>query len=310
MNIKLLTTIIAILVLNTGITIADSQRDSADLETYIWLEREGIFDADVSTEKVHDLLSQGLEHENPEIVHCSISAIVLYIGVTGESRVNGVPTDVNRQLQELPGLYDQLIELWENGYEASKGIFPPGSYPDDYFDRVVSKTGCLAPDPIWTSLALPLAYLFPGDEKVYDIIWKELPHTKNPGSLLMGLFDGKFDNPKDQRFRINLLLNRETELYNSRLAARSLGDFRSEEGLVTLATVLQEEKMKYGTPTVPIVEAMLKYGEEAVEYVPLMREKLKSAVPFGKQDEEMIITLKERMIHFVKEHGEPEQPIP
>lgn len=311
MNIKLLTTIIVILILSTGMSIAETKEDSSDLETYIWLEREGIFDVDVSTEKVHDLLTQGLKHEDPVVVHCSISAIVLFIGVTGEARINGVPMKVDRRLHELPGLYDQLIELWEKGYEESDGVRPPlKAASDDDLDRLLNKTGCLAPDPVWTSLAIPLAYLFPGDDKVHDIIWKILPQTNNPGSLLIGLFEGKFNNPKDQQYRIDLLLNPDTKGYDARLAARSLGDFRSEEGLITLATVLQDNNKTYYTPTVPIVEAMLKYGEQAVEYIPLLRERLQSADPFNKHEREMIITLKERMVHFVKEHGEPEQPIP
>lgn len=308
---KLFTTIIAILILSTGMTIADIREDSADLETYIWLEREGIFDEKFSTEKVHALLTQGLKHEDPEIVHCSIGTIVFFVAGAESALINGLPIKVDRRLHELPGLYDQLIELWEKGYEESNGVIPPFKLRGDEMDRVLNKTGCLTTVPVWTSLAIPLAYLFPGNDKVYDIIWKVLPQTNNPGSLLVGLFHGKFNHPKDQQYRIDLLLNPETELYDSRLAARSLGDFRSAEGLNTLAAVLQEGKMKYGVPTVPIVEAMLKYGEDAVEYLPLMQKKLESiVVPYSKLDGEMIITLKERMVHFVKEHGEPEQPVP
>ena len=279
-------------------------------ERYLWLGRKGIFDTKAPNSMVHEMLSQGLEHEDPKIVHCAISAIVFYTGRASDLTTNGHPLPIDRQLGKLPGLYDQLIGLWEEGWEAAGGVLPESKYSSTGRERWVDKTECLAPDPVWTSLALPMATLFPGDDKVYDIIWKVLPQ-RGPGSLLVGLFEGKFNNPKDQQFRIDLLKNKETQLYWSSIAARSLGDFPAEQGLETLATVLEEKSLKWGTPQFVIVEAMMKYEAEAVPYIPLMRDTLENGIAAGRQNENLQIILKERLVHFEEKYAEEaELPAP
>lgn len=299
-----------VLVANTTLSEESEREDRSDLETYIWLEREGIPDPEVPNSKVHQLLSEGLKHEDPEIVMCSISAITFYIGITSEFRVNGKQYHIDRKLREIPGLYDRLIEIWEQGWEAAQGVVPPlteKNLPADLEDRMVNKTGCLLGDDLnmaWLSLPQSLAYLFPQDDKVYEIIWKQLPQY-GPGSLLAGLFEGKFNHPKDEQFRIDMLTNPETELYWSRLAARSLGDFRTERSLDTLVQVLKDNNMKYSTPMFVILEAMLKHEAEAVPYIDLMEKTLKNRVPpAGNIYKELRITLIERLKHFKEKYAE------
>ena len=280
-------------------------------ETYIWLEREGIFDPEVPNDRVHELISQGIKHDDPKIVHCSLSAVVWYASLTSHWRVERIerkPPSPDRQLGKIPDLYDLMVGLWEKGWKESDGVVPEAQYPDNHDERMEHRTGCIAPDPIWTSLSLTMASIFPGDEKVYDIIWKDLPQT-GPGSLLIGLFEGKFNNPKDQQYRIDFLTDRETELYWSSLAARSLGDFRSEQGLETLATTLEDKKMKWGTPQLVIVEAMMKYEADAAPYISLMRETLDSPIAGVGSQALLKATLKERLVHFEEKYAEEaEQP--
>lgn len=67
--------------------------------------------------------------------------------------------------------------------------------------------------------------------------------------------------------------------------------------------------MKYGTPKMAIVEAMMTYGEAATQYIPLMEQTLRDATTVATIDHELRITLKERIKHFKKEYAEEvEQP--
>lgn len=204
---------LAVLVLLVcGSNIAQESQ-SEDLATYVWLEREGILDETVSTSKVHELLKQGIDHSDPDIVHCSISAISWYVGVTAEGRVHGMsPTVPDRELQKIPGLYDRFVELWDAGFEESNGVYVDGIYPEVDEDTALeeSRVLCDGPTNIWVVLPFPLAYLFPGDQKVYDIIWEALPQRKDPGALLIALFEGEFNEPRDQQFRIDVLKTEKT----------------------------------------------------------------------------------------------------
>ena len=287
-----------------ALLVADEVEERTEHETYIWLEREGVYDPDVPNSEVYDLLAKGIAHEDPKIVHCAISVAVMYTAWSSTLRAEGKQAPTDRQLEKTPGLYDLLIGLWEDGWKKSGGKVPEPQYPADHYERVVEKTGCVAPDPVWTSLSLPMATLFPGDEKVYDIIWKDLPSVGTV-SILTGLNEGKFNNPKDQQFRIDLLKNPETGQYVASLAARGLGDLPAEQGLETLVSALTGEYLKWGVPELVIVEAMMKYKEEAVPHIPIMRETLERTPGLGKY-REIRATLKERLRHFEERYATEE----
>ena len=307
---KFLLNIAICLIAPAALLFAESESEErTEHETYIWLEREGIHDPEVPDSKVIDLLSKGIKHKDPKIVHCSISAVVMYTSWVSTLQGEGKKPPIERQLGSTPGLYDLFIELWEEGWKKSGGIVPDGQYPEDMDERVQHKTGCTAPDPIWITLAPPMAALFPGDEKVYDIIWKDLPQ-RGTHSLVRGLWNGKFNNPKDQQYRIELLSNPETDLYTTTLTVRSLGDLPAEKGLETLAPLLETQTLKWGTPELVIVESMMKYEAEAVPYIPLMRETLEKSRGVGR-DRELRATLKERLVHFEEKYAEEaELPTP
>ena len=278
------------------------ERYPINLQTYIWLEREGIFDPEVPTSTVQDLLSKGLYHKDPEIATCTISVIVWYVGVSDTAAYIGNPRPVDRRLGEIPGLYELFIRLWEEGWKEAGGIVPDVSFPDDIEDRVVNKSGCLISDrdTVWTSLVSPMVFIFPGDEKVHDIIWQDLSQS-NPDGLLGALYDGKFNTPKAQQHRIDILTNPQTNFYNANLAAKSLGEFRAKGGLEALAGVLQEDTLAFIPPKLTIVEAMLNYEAEAVPHLDLMRKMLNSAETHSSQDREWKKALQERFTQFEEE---------
>ena len=298
----------------------NEQEESNELETYIWLEREAIGDPEISNLQIHKLIAAGLQHDDQEVIHCTVSAIALHIGAGRVQRVRGVTPTLDRRLQDIPDLYENLTGMWEIGWKEAGGVMPDRIFPDDLSDRLTAKTGCIGIYPTWSVLPLSLAYLFPGDEKVYEIIYNAFPEPtggfsgdfpdgtgddpNNPGPLLAALFEGKFNRPNDERIRTELFLDRGTIYHTSQLIARSLGEFRSDKGLEALAQVLEEDNMKYGTPKIPIVEAMLKYEEQASQYVPLMKEKLESARPLNSLERGLKDTLKEHLVKFEREYAE------
>ena len=279
------------------------ERHPANLKTLMWLNQEGIFDPETPTTTVHDLLTKGLYHQDPEIVTCSISVIVWYVSLSDKAASVGSPRPVDRRLDELPGLYDLLIGLWNRGWNDFGGIVPetPSHYAS--FEKFVDKTGCLMSDldTTWTTLVGSLVFLFPGDEKVHDIIWKHLSQT-NPDEILGALYDGNYNTPKDQQHRIDILTNPNTNRYNAILAAKSLGKFRAKGGVEALAKVLQEDILAFVPPELPIVEAMLAYETEAVPYFDLMRKELNIARIRGPEDKEKKKSLQERLAQFEKNY--------
>ena len=297
-----------------------SEEVSDDLETYVWLEREAIADETVPNSKIHSLISQGLSHDNPEIVHCVVSALALHIGSGRDARIDGIAIEFDRKLQDIPDLYDTLIGIWDKGIKESGGVLPDKALPDDLMERMVSKTGCVGAYPTWIMLPLPLSYLFPGDDKVYEIIWKAFPEPSggfkgdypsgdpndpyDPGALIAALHEGKFNNPKDQKLRVKLLSDRNTRRPLSAKIARGLGEFQSESGLKALVSALREDNMEYGTPIIPIIESLIKYDEKAKAHISLMRKKLEEALPLNALERDLKLTLQERLIQFEEKYTE------
>lgn len=291
---------------------AISDRSSVSIKNLIWLERNGIFDPEVPTSEVHALLIKGLYHKNPEIVACSISAIFWYVSMSDTAAVIGNPRPIDRRLAEIPGIYDLFIGLSDEGWSESGGKVPDLHPSDDIFmDRVLNKTDCILTDrePVWASLMSPLVYLFPGDEKVHEIVWKEMPQV-NPDGLLRVLHEGKFDTPKSQQHRIDILTNPETkEVYATLAAAESLGEFRSEDGLEALVRVLQIDSQGYAPTKMTIVDSIMKYEDDAVPHIALMRQIFDSIPNDDVEDRSRKETVHKRLVWFEEYYadkiGEP-----
>ena len=251
-------------------------RSAVSVKKLIWLEREGMFDPEVPTSEVHSLLINGLYHKDPEIVACSISAIFWYDRISDTIEVLGNSRPIDRQLAEIPGIYDLFVGIWEEGWTESGGIMPivPMS-PVVWMDRVSNRTDCIVShgDAVWTTLMSPLVLMFPGDEKVHEIVWSQMPQV-NPNGLLRLLREGQFDSPNCQQYRIDILTNPDTSEMNATLAAESLGEFRSDEGLDALVRVLQDIDHEYITKTMTVVTSIMKYEEDGVPHIALMRQTL------------------------------------
>ena len=302
-------TSLALVIVNA---VAADTTEQIELDRYIWFNTEGMLDSNVPNEEIHELITNGLQHENQEIVACTLGAIGLYIGGTFLAREKGKKPQLDRDLRHTNEWYDTLISMWDDNWN---GILPEATPPDDLFDRMVNNTGCIYFDPIWVGLPSILAYMYPQDEKVYEIIWEAFPIPQpirdgkimpesNPLPLLRSLFDGGFNHEKDQQFRIDILLNRETSYSVAQLAIRSLGDFRSDKALEQLATRLEKSDYKYGTPKLEFIEAIMKYESQAQPYIPLLKKSINNIMKVGSFDPELYGTLKERLVHFEEKYGE------
>ncbi len=303
-------TTIALIAVN-AITDSDTT-DQSELDRYIWFNTEGMFDPNVPNDVIHELITNGIQHENQEIVDCTLASLGLHIGATFVARRDDKKVDLNRDLRHKKEWYDTLIKMWDDNWD---GVLPEPTPPADLFERMTQNTGCVSLHPIWASLPQMLAYMYPQDEKVYKIIWEAFPipqpirdgkitDESNPLPLLRSLFDGGFNHEKDQQFRIDVLSNRETSYPTAQLAARSLGDFRSDEALEQLATRLEKSDYKYGTPKLEFIEAIMKYEAQAQPYTPLLKKSLRNIPRVGSFDPEVFATLKERLVHFEEKYGE------
>ena len=305
---KTLFRILVILLVASSIVACSSlfDRSSVSVKDLIWLERDGIFDPEVPNSEVHALLTKGLYHEDPEIVACSISAIFWYVSISDTASVIGNPRPIARQLAEIPGIYDLFIGLWDEGWTKSGGIVP-NSEPsaDEFMDRVMNKTDCIVShgDPVWVSLLFPLVYMFPGDEKVHEILWKQMPQV-NPDGLMRELREGKFDTPEGEQHRIDILTNPDTEEVTATLAAKSLGVFRSEEGLEGLVTVLQRGIHGYVPTKMTIIDSIMKYEEDGVPHIALMQQTLDTVPTDDAEDRNLKEELQERLVWFEEDYSD------
>ena len=281
-------------------------RSSVNVKKLIWLERDGIFDPEVPNSEVHALLNEGLYHRDPKIVACSISAIFWYVRISDTLEVIRKPRPIDRKLAEIPGIYDLFIELWDEGWTESGGIVPDSEpSADTFWDRVMNKTDCIVSDgdPVWVSLLHPLVYMFPRDEKVHEILWKQMPQM-NPDGLIRELREGQFDTPKGQQHRIDILTNPETEEVTATLAAKSLGVFRTDDGLEALVSVLQTDTHGYVPTKMTIVDSIMRYEEDGVPHIALMRQTLDSVPTDDAADRKLKEELQERLVWFEEDYAD------
>ncbi|MXZ55115.1 MAG: hypothetical protein F4Z14_02980 [Gammaproteobacteria bacterium] len=324
-----------------GFTEENSEENRTEFETYVWLEQEAMTDEEITNSEIHELIAQGLQHKDPEIVQLCLNTVLWHSLVAQKAIEDGLAPTMNRNLQDIPGLYDALIKYWNKEWERAGKVIPD---PEDMFDPdqkalvsdmdataaqelvqniIDGKTSLTSMYQLWPGIPKLLAQLFPKKEEVYEIIWDTwgvqaqgyrggLPDEtgqNNPYPLLAALFHGKFNNPQDQEFRIRILLNEGSNKLTLKLAARSLGDLQSENGFEALVDVLQDDSRAKDAPHLEIVEAMLKYGEQAVPYVDLMRSRVSQTNFLNSTDRKLRTNLTEQLTSFEQKHVEEiEQP--
>ncbi|MCY3626397.1 MAG: hypothetical protein OXG88_02015 [Gammaproteobacteria bacterium] len=247
-----------------------ADEDLTEPQLYSWLHRDGMKDATVPTGAIHKLIIAGLQHEDPEIQHCVLSAIRSHVGTNVGHIISNRTITLDRRLQDIPQLYDILIDIWNTELIKAGGVVPDIDYSVT-LTQLANGFPCDGGRPAWAGLQHTFAYLYPKNAKVYDIIWNTLEGKKtlpdkeeeNHIPLLAALYVGKFNNPKDEAYRIRVLTSRDTDMYTLGIAANSLAKFQSEKGLTALVEILENRKSKWGAGTIEVVEAIMAHGEQA-----------------------------------------------
>ena len=300
----------------TGNTLDEMLADEelTDRELYTWLNQGGMRDASVPNGAIHKLIMAGLQHEDPEIQHCTLSAIQIHVGVNVGRITENRTITIDRRLQDIPQLYDLLMNMWDDELSKAGGIVPEIDY-DITLEQLETGFPCSG-KPGWAGLQFTFAYLSPRNEKVYEIIWstlegeKTLPDRKrdNPIPLLAALHVGEFNTPKDQEFRIKILTGSETSIYTMGIAANSLAKYQSEEGLAALVDVLENQKSKYGFAPIEVVEAIMAHGEEAtIKHRTLLEESMPKVFK-NRADTTSALWIERELSQLKKEIEKPSEP--
>ena len=257
-----------------------------EAELYSWLQRDGVHDETVSNREIHQLIVDGLGHEDPEIRFCALKAMQRSVGSNINRIIEGQTVRLDRRFQDIPNLYDTLMNLWDTELMKAGGVVPAIEFKRFTLEQLEMGYPCSGSRPGWVGLPHIFAYLYPRDEKVYDMIWLALPNLKirlptpnfkadNPIPLLSALYVGDFNNPKDEAFRIQVLTNPQSGYYDTALAAYSLAKFPSPKSLTALTATLEKNEKVRGLPHLDLVEAIMAYGEQAtVENYALLRKSM------------------------------------
>ena len=130
-----------------------------------------------------------------------------------------------------------------------------------------------------------------------------------PDGLIRELREGKFDTPKGEQYRIDILTNPDSKEVYATLAAESLGVFRTDDGLDALVSVLQKDIQEHVPTKMTIVASIMKYKEEGVPHIALMRQTLDSVSTDDAEDRKRKEALQERLVWFEEDYadefGEP-----
>ena len=301
----------------TGNTLDEMLADEelTDRELYTWLNQGGMRDASVPNGAIHKLVMAGLQHEDPEIQHCTLSAIRGHVGAYVGGITENRTITIDRRLQDIPQLYDLLMDMWDEELSKAGGIVPEIDY-DITLEQLETGFPCEGGRPAWAGLQFTFAYLYPRNEKVYEMIWSTLegkktrPNRKrdNPIPLLVALHVGEFDNPKDQEFRIKILTGSETSIYTMGIAANSLAKYQSEEGLAALVDVLENQKSKNGFAPIEVVEAIMAHGEEAtIKHRTLLAESMPKVFK-NRADTTSALWIERELSQLKKEIEKPSEP--
>ena len=271
--------------------------DVSDRALYLWLEKEALSDPAVTNARIQNLVVQGLYSEDREILDHAIAAITLHSNnATRRSYELGSTPVLDRRLQDIPGLYEYLIDVWEQMWHKHNGILPEPTYPtDDPIFVSVSDSKemmqlleqmSLAPKPTWLLIPRLLSNLYPKDSKVHEILWDALPDTQQKQRLLIALLAGEFDTPEANAYRIEILNDKDSEWFSARIAAISLGRIQSDEGFDALLARLKDPTSNLGLPFTEIVEAIVAHGKKVLPHADFLRKSVERLGSLATREDE------------------------
>ncbi len=221
-------------------------------EFFDWFMNEGINSSEVSDEDVRRIISVGIQSENSEIVSQTVIMLVIF---SFGHEVKGYPDfepstpALDRGSLEVPGLKSFLINYWRTHANSA---------PDDPILRLAG------------GIPRALAFIFPRDADVLDIIW-EIAATRQDSTYALQLMNlGQFNTPEVSRHRIeNLFIEHGPRGgRHLKLAAWGLNVHQSPEGLDAL---VQRLGGAYHKDLHFVVDAIGVHGSEALLYFDQLR---------------------------------------
>ncbi len=201
----------------------------SELARFTELKENLIFDPSVSDEYVIEMLQEGIQSTNTEVVKLTIQALGRYsdfVILGSEGPFGPVP---RRSFEDASTLKRSLIRHWEIGHVGSgfdttrqmeidlqEGV----NYRQSVIDGNGDEEGSEEPDlrafwdavrekvSPWIQIPRMLCLFWPGDEDIHELIWQYHESDRNvaPTGMLALLNSGKFVTTEANEYRINQLV--------------------------------------------------------------------------------------------------------
>ena len=238
-----------------------------------WFMNEGINSPNLSDEDARRIISVGIRSEKSEVVSLTVFTLALFsFGHELKGYPDFQPSQpaLDRDSLQVPGLKTFLINYWRT---QTTGMDDDPRYPS------------------WELVPRALAFIFPRDADVLDVIW-EIAATKQDRTYDLQLMNlGKFNTPEVNRHRIESLFiehNRRGEAH-LKMAAWGLAEHQPPEGLAALVHRQDEphEDLHW------VLDAISAYEIKALPYLNQLRS-LKSKMedlPYSDKFKERLDTL-------------------
>ena len=244
------------------------------VELYDWLAYEGIFDTELKNHLVHELIEEGIQHEDSDVRMATLSGIMWYTWPKSSflKWQGGLPA-TERHLELVPGLRQFLFGVYEEGKRRHAEKEPSSSdFTSSQLDSVglVERNGkmVLTEEFAWKSIPAILVQLFPGDLEVLDIIWESsetqtVDGSTEPSCGIIGLLnDGKFATPEANALRIQCLMANES-VFN---ATKGLSIYQTEAGFEAMIEWLEIPHNDFRQYFPHVMEAIVSYGKNALPH--------------------------------------------
>ena len=243
---------VALICLGSLVISAEDVPQISDTKKYFeWFMYEGINSPDLSDEDARRTISVGIKSEDSYIVSSTVQALAFFASghewnsyPDYESRRN----PLERSSLAVPGLKEFLIEYWRTKQSSDH------DHPDY---------------PSWMFVPRALAFIFPQEREVLDVIW-EISATMNHRTFDLQLLNlGKFNSREVNTYRIESL----SVPYHShddnhiKYAALGLAEYQSPEGLDALVQRLDvpHEDLHW------VLDAISAYEIKALPYLKQLR---------------------------------------
>lgn len=283
MKNRIFTTVLIALLSFTSISLwAQGTREEIDLTPnvlppmsgvalYDWLGTEGYYTEIYTDDKLQDLVAEGLEDENPDVVSATIGSLAWYaVHLITQLDNSGKPR-FDRGLNTVPNLKQTLIEVWRAN--KNEDSYPLTEEDVENSMEVRNDLVVLAHDFVWSNVPSILAALYPQDEEVHEIIW-DAYDPENPANILDWLNRGKFKTERATKLRVEALKIRDglAPLY----AAVGLGLTKTNESLQALVDRLEEDPGSRAL-CAHLVEAIAFHDEHAIPHLDLLHSSAEKA---------------------------------